>query len=168
MVLISTNEKHFPKTISQWECDYGLFTNLPRIIVPCDFSEFIQTQKRYPIAWQNMYPNLKTTSHIKLKFFLWTKLLENLLLAVTPLKTSKNEKPNIFQEIGIPEIHVQLFENFENLIALQVWCQVWCLVFTKNVEWLANETVLGQSSPNSSVGKICKNLQNTQHKSYLM
>ena len=134
MVLISTNEKHFPKTISQWECDYGLFTNLPRIIVPCDFSEFIQTQKRYPITWQNMYPNLKTTSHIKLKFFLWTKL----------------------------------FENFENLIALQVWCQVWCLVFTKNVEWLANETVLGQSSPNSSVGKICKNLQNTQHKSYLM
>ena len=32
------------------------------------FSEFIQTQKRYP-------------SHIKLKFFLWTKLIENLLLA---------------------------------------------------------------------------------------
>ena len=120
------------------------------------------------LSWQNTYPNLKTTCHIKLKFFLWTKLLENLLLAVTPLKTSKNEKPNIFQEIGIPEIHVQLFENFENLIALQVWCQVWCLVFTKNVEWLANETVLGQSSPNSSVGKICKNLQNTQHKSYLM
>ena len=26
-------------------------------------------------------PNLKTTCHIKLKFFLWTKLLENLLLA---------------------------------------------------------------------------------------
>ena len=121
MVLISTNEKHFPKTISQWECDYGLFTNLPRIIVPCDFSEFIQTQKRYPIAWQNMYPNLKTTSHIKLKFFLWTKLLENLLLAVAPLKTSKNEKPNIFQEIGIPEIHVQLFENFEF-----VWCYLCC------------------------------------------
>ena len=33
------------------------------------------------LSWQNMYPNLKTTSHIKLKFFLWTKLLENLLLA---------------------------------------------------------------------------------------
>ena len=31
-------KKHFPKTISQWEIDYGLFTNLPRIIVACDFS----------------------------------------------------------------------------------------------------------------------------------
>ena len=33
------------------------------------------------LSWQNMYPNLKTLSHIKLKFFLWTKLLENLVLA---------------------------------------------------------------------------------------
>ena len=28
-----------------------------------------------------MYPNLKTTGHIKLKYFLWTILLERLLLA---------------------------------------------------------------------------------------
>ena len=27
------------------------------------------------------YPNLKTTSHIKVKFFLWTKLVENLFIA---------------------------------------------------------------------------------------
>ena len=33
------------------------------------------------VSWQNTYPNLKTTCHIKLKFFLWTKLVENLLLA---------------------------------------------------------------------------------------
>ena len=33
------------------------------------------------LSWQNTYPNSKTTCHIKLKFFLWTKLLENLLLA---------------------------------------------------------------------------------------
>ena len=33
-----TNEKHFPKTIGQWEFDYGFFTNLPRIILACDFS----------------------------------------------------------------------------------------------------------------------------------
>ena len=33
------------------------------------------------LSWQNTYPNLKTTCHIKLKFFFWTKLLENLLLA---------------------------------------------------------------------------------------
>ena len=50
------------------------------------------------LFWQNTYPNLKTTCHIKLKFFLWTKLLENLLLAkylisvVVPLiDTMKNE-----------------------------------------------------------------------------
>ena len=34
---ILTNEKHFPKTISQWEFDFGLFTNLPRIMVARDF-----------------------------------------------------------------------------------------------------------------------------------
>ena len=36
------------------------------------------------------------------------------------LKTGENEKSYIFQEIDIPEIHVQLFEKFQNLIALQV------------------------------------------------
>ena len=33
------------------------------------------------LSWQNTYPNLKTTCHIKLKFFLLNKLIENLLLA---------------------------------------------------------------------------------------
>ena len=33
------------------------------------------------LPWQNMHSNLKSTCHIKLKFFFWTKLLENLLLA---------------------------------------------------------------------------------------
>ena len=33
-----TNEKHFPKTISQWEFDYGLFTNIPKIVKFTDFS----------------------------------------------------------------------------------------------------------------------------------
>ena len=33
------------------------------------------------LSWQNRYPNLKTTYHIKLKFFFWTKLLMSLLLA---------------------------------------------------------------------------------------
>ena len=46
------------------------------------FSEFIQTQKRYTTSLDNIrYPNLKTTCHIKVKFFVWTKLLENLLQA---------------------------------------------------------------------------------------
>ena len=33
------------------------------------------------LSWQKRHPNLKTTCHIKLKFFLWTKLLVDLLLA---------------------------------------------------------------------------------------
>ena len=33
------------------------------------------------LSWQNTYPYLKITCHIKLKFFLWTKLIEKLLLA---------------------------------------------------------------------------------------
>ena len=37
------------------------------------------------LSWQNTYPNLKTTCHIKLKFFLCTKLLENLLLEKCPI-----------------------------------------------------------------------------------
>ena len=36
------------------------------------------------------------------------------------LKTGQNGESYIFQEIGIPEIHVRLSKNFQNLIALQV------------------------------------------------
>ena len=46
------------------------------------FSRFIQTQKRYPTFLdKTCILTLKTTCHIKVKLFLWTKLLENLLLA---------------------------------------------------------------------------------------
>ena len=46
------------------------------------FSDFIQTQQEVSyLSWQNTYPNLKTTCYIKLKCFLWTKHLENLLFA---------------------------------------------------------------------------------------
>ena len=73
-----TNEKHFPKTISQWEFYYDLFTNL------LSLATFLRVHSNSEevsyLSWQNTYPNLKTTCHIKLKFFLWTKLLENLLL----------------------------------------------------------------------------------------
>ena len=33
------------------------------------------------LLWQNKYPNLKATCHVKPKFFLWTQLPKNLLLA---------------------------------------------------------------------------------------
>ena len=46
MLYILTNEKHFPQTINQWEFDYVLFTNLPRIIVAHDFSPSLFQLKR--------------------------------------------------------------------------------------------------------------------------
>ena len=77
LTLILINEKHFPKTISQWELDYGLFTNLPRIIDAWNFSlsSFKLKEVSY-LSWQNICP---ITCHIKLKCFLRTRLLENLL-----------------------------------------------------------------------------------------
>ena len=45
------------------------------------FAEFIQTQKRYLPSLAKQIFNLKTTHYIKPKFFLSTKLLENLLLS---------------------------------------------------------------------------------------
>ena len=59
--------KHFPNTISQKEFNYGLFTNLPRIIVACDFS---QSSFKLKKGRQYKCPSLKTTCDIKPKFFL--------------------------------------------------------------------------------------------------
>ena len=41
-----------------------------------NFSDFIQTQKRYSTLWQNNYSNLNRTYHMKAKYFLWTQLQE--------------------------------------------------------------------------------------------
>ena len=82
-------------------------------------------------SWQNMYPNLKTTCRIKLNFFLWTKLLENALLAkylislVTPL--------NIMSCI---------FQNYHNTLSVNLILVVahtgsqgsnYCKVISKNL-----------------------------------
>ena len=78
------------------------------------------------LPWQNTYPNLKTTCHIKLKFFLWTKLLENLLLAkylisvTTPLisdiieiaKIKKNKSFFSYIEKAIEKAFDSLDHNF--------------------------------------------------------
>ena len=40
------------------------------------------------LSWQNTYRNLKITWHIKVKFFLWTKLVENLLYAKYLISTT--------------------------------------------------------------------------------
>lgn len=50
------------------------------------------------------------------------------------LKTEKL----LFREICFPEINVRLFENFQNLISLQVPY----LDFTKIFDWFANGTAL--------------------------
>ena len=62
---------------------YGLFTNSPDIIVACDFFFRVHWNSKVVsyLPWQNKYPNLKTTCHIKPKLFLWTRLSNNLLLA---------------------------------------------------------------------------------------
>ena len=57
---------------------YNIYRELFRLRL---FSELIQTQKRYSTSLDKIYPNLKTTCHIKLQFFFWVKLLENLLHA---------------------------------------------------------------------------------------
>ena len=81
------------------------------------------------------------------------------------LKTGQNSKSYIFKEIGIPEINVRLFANFQNLIALQVWC----IGFTEMVEWYKNGTTFGKNGLNSSRDKnmqkhICKGCLNIQCK----
>ena len=65
-----------------WKKNFVMFfllglSNLPRIIVACDFSSSSLKVKRGTLPLlQNRYPNLRTTSHIKLR-----ELLESLLLA---------------------------------------------------------------------------------------
>ena len=75
----------------------------------------------YP-SWQNTYPNLKTTCHINLKFFLWTKLLENLLLAkylipvAAPLRTISICKNKKIYVIKVRLWHMLLHASKEVLI----------------------------------------------------
>ena len=77
-----TFSRNYQPIYKPMEFDYCLFTNLPRIIVACNFSRFHWNSKEVSyLSWQKKYPNLKTTCHIKLKLFLWTKLEEILLLA---------------------------------------------------------------------------------------
>ena len=75
-------EKYFPKTLSN-----------ERLIMSClqiyrellSFTIFLRVHSNSEevsyLFWQNTYSNLKTTCRIQLKFFLWTKLLENSFLA---------------------------------------------------------------------------------------
>ena len=94
-------ENHFQKTINQWECHYSLLQIYRESL---SFAYFLRVHSNSTelshLAWQIKHLNLKTTCHSKLKFFLWTKLLENLLLAkylisvaATLSWTTSEEKP---------------------------------------------------------------------------
>ena len=63
---ILTNAKQFPKTISQKEFDYRLFTKLPRVIVARDISpSSFKLKEVFYFLWKNKYSNLKTICYIK-------------------------------------------------------------------------------------------------------
>ena len=54
---------------------------------------------------------------IEITYSTFAKYPENFFDA---LKTGQNQKSYIFEEIDVLEIHVRLFENFQNLIALHI------------------------------------------------
>ena len=76
------------------------------------------------LSWQNTYPNLKTTCHIKLKFFLWTKLLENLLLAKYLISVAATLIKNVlflrksyyFKECAVSKKHFPDIEPCSNIL----------------------------------------------------
>ena len=75
---ILTNEKHFPKTISL--IYIACLQNYRELLSLATFLGVHSDSKEVSyLSWQNTCPNLETICHIKPKFFLWTKLLENLL-----------------------------------------------------------------------------------------
>ena len=98
------------------------------------FSEFIQTQKKYPISWQNTYPNLKTICYIKLKLFLWTKLMENLLLAKYLISVTAPLINLMLQLINITKyikIYIKIYNKiYHNISNESFWCKV------KHIFWL--------------------------------
>ena len=54
----------------------------PELLLPATFLRVHSNSKEVSyLYWQNTYPNLKTNCHIKLNLFLWSKLIEHLLLA---------------------------------------------------------------------------------------
>ena len=80
-----TNGKHFPKTLSQWEFDYGLPTNLPGITVACDFSPCSFTPRRSILPLLTKYiSRLENDLSYQAKIF----LLNETPREVTPCKIS--------------------------------------------------------------------------------
>ena len=71
------------------------------------------------LSWQNTYPNLKTTCHIKLKFFLGNKLPKNLLLAKYLISVGATLKAKVCfwfcdQLLSIPSSVSDIFFSISN------------------------------------------------------
>ena len=81
------------------------------------------------LSWQNMYPNWKTTCHIKLRFFLYTKPLENLLLAKylisvpAPLRRKILSLSNLYCLKVKPSFHKKLFQKEKNKLLLWIYAR---------------------------------------------
>ena len=75
--------KTFSENFKPMRVDYGLFTSFTENYCRSrHISEFIHTEKRYPTFLDKIcILTWKLLVISKLNFFLWTKLLENLLLA---------------------------------------------------------------------------------------
>ena len=108
------------------------------------FSEFIQNSEIVSyFSWQNTYSNLKTTCHIKLKYFLWTKPQQNLSLAkyLMPVtatliisiwkgKREREKKKRVFnwmENFKMESRHLKSFYNSWLLL------DVWRLSFTNQI-----------------------------------
>ena len=104
------------------------------------------------LSWQNTYPNLKTTGQTKLKFFLWTKLLENLLLtkylisvAVPLIKYMTKRRRSCINKLKINDVFIDLcgtpaiISLFKlNLLLIWTFCHLFfkylCRMFRALVE----------------------------------
>ena len=125
-----TNEKRFPKNISQWEFDFGLFTNLPTVMVarddfsPSSFKPLKPSSFISYLSWQNnshkkqivwKYERLNRNLYVMLKFTEWPK---------TPGITSKKRK----MLDNLSDCVKKTLLNFTALLVL-AWICVWLLKF---------------------------------------
>ena len=81
-----TNEKIFSKSMIQKEFTNGLFTNLPKSNIACDFYPSLKVvsyhpQKRYLTTVDERSIQLEKNLSSQATIFLWAKLLKNLRLA---------------------------------------------------------------------------------------
>ena len=81
---IATNEKHYAnkKQYANYSLIMACWQIYQELLSLATFLQVHSNSKEVPyFSWQNIYPNLKTTCHFKLKFCLCTKLLQNVLIA---------------------------------------------------------------------------------------